>query len=1151
MLFSWGNNFQGQLGLGDFDNRNMPTQVGIDSDWTSISCGSLHCVGIRNKCVYSWGNNQYGQLGLGDFDNRNTPNQSTLPCDTSELIFQPGSQHTIGIKDGFLIACGRNDSGQLGLRNNDNQNKFVKVTYEDLDYNIANDDRLTNNQFDFLNSDFGKSYESAYPVTLNQYGYLGKEFENKSFYTGSISVKNQAKSISITKNSFALPLTRTSPGGIIDGDNKYTTKRSYVYGEIIGGRNLFDISNGRSFIAGVTGGQKKGTYDYKGNIFDNYDSDDNVSPYVLLPEDNLIIACINQPAPYEPQEYLDDESEDYNHQPSTEHNIANIFKTKLSPGIGKVKIYGSYVRDNKPQQDYSKQNISSLTLHETINDDKCFDQFNVENIKSYKGGYLDNVVSYTDENVKLLNRAVIHSNVEGTSNFEGSLQKFVRLSAQKETYYDSHVPNVNEIITATGHKLFNMETVGLQQHKNKNVLVFTGDNVDEQDELKPTHHNWLYAFPFESKFSNINRSTSPRGALRRNISKTNTNINVIDSILFVDGNSDSFNGYWKKVSAGYDHTLAIKYDGTLWAWGNNDFGQLGLGNTSTIARPTLVDENTDWVEISAGKQFSLGIRGVVNNQSIDNGKLYSWGINYEGQLGHQISTASLNTPTQVGDDDDWIKVSAGEKHSLGIRKIVYNNNSFNGSTNHGHPYSWGSNEFGQLGNGNNVVAYADSPSVMYESDHHFYFTSKNGTEEGRFLEESLVGIFQISAGGNHSLMFGNLRQVNDPNIANTIILSCGDNLHGQLGRNTENNEPDYSMKPIDIDDEFIDIDSVGLGTDVVVPSAGYDHSLCIVKGNLLTWGNNDKGQLGLGDTNNRYAATGVNFLDDNNESPWRLASAGYKFTIAAKSDIYYAWGSNEYGQLGIGNLENKLLPTNLNTNGFVKTYYTNLSAGYTHGVGISRNQFDFSALNKSYIRVWGNNIFNQLGIEGKTIVNYQDAIFDGEETLISFIKNDVNDTKYTTLSDISNSNEILKLFYCFGDYYKTSINSELLKKTAYPFLNQLDIKKIENKEEKLTNHRGFKYGLINVIPQGRSAIFRSDHFGQFRDMFEGCLDSKFFEEHEDNGKIKRKIGESPIFVRFVDNVSLDPIDPSETTSLNTSINATASLPYYDGYVSDR
>lgn len=132
------------------------------------------------------------------------------------------------------------------------------------------------------------------------------------------------------------------------------------------------------------------------------------------------------------------------------------------------------------------------------------------------------------------------------------------------------------------------------------------------------------------------------------------------------------------------HSLRLRSDGSLWAWGSNSHGQLGLGDYGSGTdrlNPTHVGIYTDWITVSAGTSgHSLGLRS--------DGSLWTWGKNYWGQLG--LGDSALGTyrsnPTRVGNDTDWVTVSAGEYHSLGLRSD-------------GSLWAWGNNTYGQLGLG--------------------------------------------------------------------------------------------------------------------------------------------------------------------------------------------------------------------------------------------------------------------------------------------------------------------------------------------------------------------------------------------------------------------------------------------------------------------
>ena len=126
-LWSWGNNFNGQLGLSDITNRSIPVQVGSLSNWSSVSCGLNHTAAIKTDgTLWSWGSNSFGQLGLNTVTNYSSPVQVGSLSDWSKISC--GTYHTTAIKtDGTLWACGYNVYGQLGLSNLTNRSSPVQV----------------------------------------------------------------------------------------------------------------------------------------------------------------------------------------------------------------------------------------------------------------------------------------------------------------------------------------------------------------------------------------------------------------------------------------------------------------------------------------------------------------------------------------------------------------------------------------------------------------------------------------------------------------------------------------------------------------------------------------------------------------------------------------------------------------------------------------------------------------------------------------------------------------------------------------------------------------------------------------------------------------------------------------------------------------
>jgi alpha-tubulin suppressor-like RCC1 family protein len=337
---------------------------------------------------------------------------------------------------------------------------------------------------------------------------------------------------------------------------------------------------------------------------------------------------------------------------------------------------------------------------------------------------------------------------------------------------------------------------------------------------------------------------------------------------------------WQSVSAGNAHTLAIKGDGTLWAWGSNWGFQLGLGDDESRKTPTQVGSSTDWQSVSAGDYHNLAIK--------TDGTLWAWGMNEEGQLGLGNNTTT-NTPTQVGSSTDWQSVSAGNAHTLAIKGD-------------GTLWAWGNNDFGQLG----VSLVGKGPAT----------TTNTPTQVG-----SSIDWRSVSAGKRGSADNGNTLAIK----TDGTLWAWGANSEGQLGlgNNTTTNTPTQ----------------VGGSTDWQNVSTDYSSTFGIqTDGTLWAWGWNATGQLGLGDYTNKNAPTqvetstdwqsvshaiavktdgtlwisGPNFTQVGTSTDWQSVSSSDTHTLATKaSNALWAWGSNWSGKLGLGDYTNRDTPTKI------------------------------------------------------------------------------------------------------------------------------------------------------------------------------------------------------------------------------------------------
>ena len=248
---------------------------------------------------------------------------------------------------------------------------------------------------------------------------------------------------------------------------------------------------------------------------------------------------------------------------------------------------------------------------------------------------------------------------------------------------------------------------------------------------------------------------------------------------------------WAAVSAGDNHTVAIKTDGSLWAWGLNDRGQLGDGTTVNRSSPVVINSSETWTAVSAGYEHSLAIT--------NDGRLFTWGTNAYGQLGDATNT-DRTIPVQIGPmavGVTWDSAAAGFQHSMAI-------------TSDGRLFAWGYNFYGQLGDGSSGYGSDENAPVRIAP------------------AETWIA---VSAGNNHTAAIK----------ADGSMWTWGNNMNGELGDGT-NGSSSGKITPVPI----------AAGVTWTAVSAGDYHTIAMKSdGSLWAWGRNDGGRLGDGTQTDR------------------------------------------------------------------------------------------------------------------------------------------------------------------------------------------------------------------------------------------------------------------------------------------------------------
>jgi alpha-tubulin suppressor-like RCC1 family protein len=130
-LWCWGNNFDGDLGIGNSVSQDLPAQVTAPAStgWTSVTAGGFHACATRTHALWCWGRNDFGQLGIGNTTGQDLPKRVVVPSETGWSLIALGYYHSCATHTGHTLWCwGNNDQGQLGIGSSTSQDLPQQVT---------------------------------------------------------------------------------------------------------------------------------------------------------------------------------------------------------------------------------------------------------------------------------------------------------------------------------------------------------------------------------------------------------------------------------------------------------------------------------------------------------------------------------------------------------------------------------------------------------------------------------------------------------------------------------------------------------------------------------------------------------------------------------------------------------------------------------------------------------------------------------------------------------------------------------------------------------------------------------------------------------------------------------------------------------------
>lgn len=491
----------------------------------------------------------------------------------------------------------------------------------------------------------------------------------------------------------------------------------------------------------------------------------------------------------------------------------------------------------------------------------------------------------------------------------------------------------------------------------------------------------------------------------------------------------------KDVSIGDNHVVAVSNDGEIYVWGNNEYNQLGLGNDSisvdaknpvclnipnerfckvscgALSTLALTEEGNvyEWgylekvISISEVENTQVAIPTKINIDSriadVKNGFLFSLlltnegkvlgrGRNEFGQCLPNIEEPFVNEYTLLELEEDISKISVGSDHVMAL-----------GSS--GNLYSWGKNEYGQLGmekaehNKVNLIEIDDKISDIFLTNNSSIIIGEKKYCSGEFNHKLLDMLYKkgyiglVISEKNKDIEIGNIRKISS-GYANSICIDSLNNaytwgiyLDGALGR----------KEAVDVDKPELIEKLKNVCTDGV--SISGVTTILTNEGKIYNFGNNQGGRLGIGNSLNQWEPVEVNI--DGRITRFFM---GVSATLAnTDTGEWYAWGDNQHGSLLTGDTEFYSIPVKinipfdvkkissysthtllLNKNGEVYQYGDINDGGLGTRLNFQHIDFDeriidiatgpkscFAISETGNVYAWGNNIMGYLGLNEKDI----------------------------------------------------------------------------------------------------------------------------------------------------------------------------------------
>lgn len=737
-IYEWGQNNDGQLGNGTTTNSSTPVTVPMPAGvtyWKAIAAGAAHTVAIgSNDTVYAWGQNSFGELGNGTKTQSGSPVVASLPAGVKPVQVFAGNNWTMVLaSNGALYATGRNANGQLGNGTSTDSDTLAMVNFP----------TGVTGWLDFA----GGGYHAAAIGNDGNLYTWGSGGNGQLADGGTSNVTSPAK--------VSMPAGVSGWEAIACGEN---------FTEAVG-------NDGNLYEAGYSGDGETGNGTHLGTL------------------STLTIANM----PGGASKYVD---------VSAGHNHVIAVA-----GNGSLYAWG-------------KNSNGQLGNYYTSN------------------SYVPVLVNMTGQSIPMLSAPVAGTTLSTADTALAWMTAPGAFRYQLQVATDSSFSNIVLDSTQLTGTYFLIHS-----------LIGPTFNLQTKYYWRMSEYNGTST----SMYSDVLSFMTPGPPALTNPS------------LAAETNSNS--------------SYYINAKDTLFAWGNNQYGQLGDGtmtNDSFAVKIPFPSGVTGWMQVAGGQGHTVALG--------NDGNVYTWGYNSNGQLGIG-TTANSAMPVKVAMPSGvtkWTSVAAGALHTVAVG-------------NDGNVYAWGQNNFGELGNAS---------------------TTDAGTPVKMKLPAGLTPM-RAYAGNNCSLVL----------FSNGALYATGRNGNGQLGNNTKTDS-----------DTLVEVQfptDVTAWTDVA--AGGYHVAAIGNDGNLYAWGSDGNGQVA------NYTTTSAVLLPTMVTMPagvtgWEAVACGENFTEAIASDgnIYEAGYSGD-GETGNGNTYHSLDTLKAANMPSGVTKYLNVAAGHNHVIAIAQN----------------------------------------------------------------------------------------------------------------------------------------------------------------------------------------------------------------------